>query len=247
MSVTNEKYKNSYPGLGTTGPYPITFPVTLDDGGNAKDILIVLQDAAGAETEITGACTISGLNVYTGTAYDSTYKVVILRYPTLTQPYTFEYVTKFPSKSFESALDRLTFLIQRLALDKDLSLKAALSDDEMERLPSAPERANSFLAFDEDGNPIAAAGTSSVPVSTWAETLLDDETLGEAQATLGQSDLGIELVGDETESEMQNTIAPFEETTADKTLSIPGRYIINNSGGLITLPGIIDNVAPWDG
>lgn len=172
MSVLNEAYKVPYVGRADTGPYPITFEVTLDDGGDAEDIVVKLIDPAGAETDITSTSTITGLNVYTALVYGPTYSVVLIRYPALTQPYTFPYGTKFPSRTFERSLDRLTFAIQRLGLQSDQSLKVPLSEASPNRLPSIANRALNFLAFDAAGNPVSAAGASGIPIAAWLAPLL---------------------------------------------------------------------------
>lgn len=186
MSVTSEKDRDLYDGLGTTGPYPITFEVTRDDGGNARDVAVLLMDSSGAETEITGSCVVSGLNVYTGEEYDSTYRVALVRRPTVTQPYTFPYGTKFPSRAFEDALDRLTFLAQRLNLDIKQSVRSAQSDDEMSRLPPAVLRANQWMAFDSIGDPMPSpGGPVGLPVSVFSQALLQLVDAEDGRLTLG--------------------------------------------------------------
>ena len=188
MSVTSETYKVSYPGRGDTGPYPITFDVVLNDGGNATDIVVKLLDADGVETDITSVCTVTGMNVYTTASYSADYDVVLIRYPSLTQPYTFPYVTKFPSRTFESALDRLLFLVQRLALVADQSFKVPLSEPEPAREPSIVDRANKWRAFDSNGDPIAVEGAAGeYPVSDFMATVLEDADASAVFTTLGVS------------------------------------------------------------
>ncbi len=62
-----------------------------------------------------------------------------------------------------------------------------VGDDVELELPSAEERASSFLAFDSSGNPIASDGgiDPAVPVSVFAATLLDDANAAAARTTLG--------------------------------------------------------------
>lgn len=185
MSVTNPIYQASYAGRGDLGPYAITFDVTLDDGGNANDINVQVKDSLGTLTDITSTSTVTGMNVYTALVYDATYVVIVSRYPDLTQPYTFPYGTKFPSRTFENALDRQCFLLQRLYGDADLALKAPIAESPPSRIPSIADRANHHLAFDASGDPIVSTGIPDVPVTPFMQTLLDDTSASQANETLG--------------------------------------------------------------
>jgi hypothetical protein len=228
VSVSTEDYKVSYTGRVDTGPYPITFPCLLDPQGNAQDVVVKLLDSNYVETDITSICTITGLNVYTPSAYGITYTVVLLRYVDLTQPYTFPFGTKFPSKTFEAALDRLTFGIQRAALENDQSLKVPLSETEPSRLPSIGERANNFLGFDANGNPIAAnPAPAGVPVTPFMETVVDDTDAATARATLeiDQTHLGISAF-------MQTVLDDANADTARTTLNAsPNREVYTPTAG----------------
>jgi hypothetical protein len=86
----------------------------------------------------------------------------------------------------ENALDRLTMLIQQVLERVDRTVKFPPSDGvpANDALPTATARASKFLAFDADGDAIAAAGMASVPVTAFAATLLDDATAAEARTTL---------------------------------------------------------------
>jgi hypothetical protein len=187
MSVTNPLYKKSYTGRGDTGPYAINFSVNLDAGGNASDILVQVQDSAGVITDITATSTITGMNVYTTASYDATNTVTLLRYPDLTQPYTFPYGTKFPSRTFESALDRLLFVIHRIAGNSDYAIKTPLADAAPPaELPGKNARKGHFLYFDvTNGDPIPADPASSVGISAFMQTVVDDLSAAAALTTLG--------------------------------------------------------------
>lgn len=185
MAVNSELYKVAYATDGTTGPFAITFPVRLDDSNAARDIVVYYRTAAGVETEITSTCTISGLNVTLGTAYEAGGKISIVRDPELKQLSTYSYGTKFPATQFEADLDYVMYGLQKVYSETSRSLKAPITDDDATlTIPNEDARKGKFLAFDSDtGLPMASEG-SGTPTSTFMATVCDDETVSEAQATL---------------------------------------------------------------
>lgn len=182
--VTDTDYLVSYDGRNDTGPYAIDFDVQVDAGGNAIDIKVYLVDADGVQTEITDDCTITGLNVYTTESYDDTYTVIIVRDPDPTQPYALPYGSKLPSKTIENALDRLAFLIQKVLIKVDRSLRFPLSEAAVGDLPTVAELTGKVLGLDAEGAFAAYAGVPSVPATAAAATLLDDETVAAMRTTL---------------------------------------------------------------
>ena len=90
----------------------------------------------------------------------------------------------------EAALDKRTFVSQQ---QQDLFRRAIKLDDSDESvetvdltIPIVATRASQYLGFDASGNLITIAGTSGVvTVSSFMETLLDDNDIETALATLG--------------------------------------------------------------
>jgi hypothetical protein len=228
MSVTNPIYQASYAGRGDLGPYAITFDVTLDDGGNANDINVQVKDSLGTLTDITATSTVTGMNVYTALVYGATYTVIVSRYPDLTQPYTFPYGTKFPSRTFENALDRQCFLLQRLYGDADLALKAPIAESPPSRIPSIADRANKLLGFDGSGDPMAADGSSSA-VSAAMAPVVSAATLADSKTAYGISTIwpySFKIVSSGNYTILDDDGYTHVDVTtgaADRTITLPDR------------------------
>lgn len=204
--VTDTDYLVSYDGRNDTGPYAIDFDVQVDAGGNAIDIKVYLVDADGVQSEITDDCTITGLNVYTTESYDDTYTVIIVRDPDPTQPYALPYGSKLPSKTIENALDRLAFLIQKVLIQVDRSLRFPLSEAAVGDLPTVAELTGKVLGLDAEGAFAAYAGVPSVPATAAAATVLDDATVDDMLTTLGLSAFIKTLIDDENAATARATL-----------------------------------------
>jgi hypothetical protein len=91
-------------------------------------------------------------------------------------------------------------IAQQLQDQIDRCIKSAETDYTGEMiLPASDSRANKFLAFDADGNPVASAGgiDDAIPVSAFGETLIDDANAAAARTTLGMSfsNYGLTFIG----------------------------------------------------
>ena len=116
-----------------------------------------------------------------------------------TQETAYREAGRFPAKTHEAALDKLTMIAQQLAEETDRALKAPRSDRSGDMtLPVEAERAGRFLGFDDTGRPIAAAGgpTGPGPVSPFVASLLDDADAGAARATLGLDAIALDAGGE---------------------------------------------------
>ena len=201
MTVTSPTSRVSYAGDGGTSAFPVSFKFLA----NADLVVVLVDDATGAETPwslgsqytLAGAGNPSGGTLNVSTApIDYTPQpgetLVIYRDPDLTQGASLPLGGAFPSTVVERMADRLTMIAQRLSDLVSRSLRQPDGDvDSVNPLPPAISRANMYLAFDVDGNPIAAvAPEGGNVVSAFIATLLDDANAATARATLGATGTG---------------------------------------------------------
>lgn len=199
MTISSTLNRVSTDGNGATTAYPVSFPFQKQ----ADLIVLSTVIATGVSTTqvITTHYTISGTtnplghypnggNVNFLVAPASTVRITIYRDPARTQGLDLQDLSTFPAESLEAQLDYVTMLTQRVADLIGRSLRQPDGDNAaIGTLPSSVARASKFQAYDSNGDPIAAAGTSAnlAPVSTFINTLLDDASAAIARVTLGFS------------------------------------------------------------
>ncbi|HCQ8441132.1 TPA: hypothetical protein ACOVJJ_001219 [Klebsiella oxytoca] len=126
MTVSSEVNYIEYNGDGVTTTFPIPFYFILN-----SDISAQIADADGNITDLTygvdysvsGAGSSSGGSATMNTAYASGYKILFYREPPATQETAYYENGKFPAKSNEKALDKLTMLIQSCFTGLGLALR----------------------------------------------------------------------------------------------------------------------------
>jgi len=205
MTVSSTTTKVSYSGDTSTAVFAYTFKVF-----NASELVVITRvNATGAETTETlntayivdGVDNANGGNVTfkynTGNPSDPNYSVtdfrpqtgetlVIKRVVGLTQLTDYTPNDPFPAEVHEESLDKLTFMSQQQQEEIDRSFKFAETDAGTASIPVASVRANKYLAFDAEGNVVAAQGsTSDVIASTFGASLIDDADASAARTTLG--------------------------------------------------------------
>ncbi|QIU92155.1 phage tail fiber protein [Yokenella regensburgei] len=116
MTVSSEQSFIEYNGNGSTQTFAVPFYFILN-----SDISVTVADPSGNLDELTygvdysasGAGNPDGGTVTLNTAYASGYTILIYRNPPETQETAYYENGKFPAKSHEKALDKLTMLIQK--------------------------------------------------------------------------------------------------------------------------------------
>ena len=196
MTLSTLLNKVQYSGDDVTTAFPISFPFLAD-----SHIVATLRDAASVETVWTLGVeyTLTGGGGSTGTLTAVTIPatgetLTIQRVAPLTQETDYPENGKFPAASHEDALDKLTMIEQQQQEEINRAPKFPVTDPStaIGDLPVSTDRASLFAAYDADGKPIAAAGTSANlgPVTAFIDTLLDDTTAAIARATLDAASLG---------------------------------------------------------
>lgn len=154
-----------YSGNGSTTTF--AFNSIFQNPGD----LVVIQVVAGVATTlvlgthytVTGGGGATGSVVFVVAPAVGT-TIVIVAVPPIQQSVNFAGGGAFPAATANTALDYLTELVQR---NNDLATRSlVLADSDtstISALPAQSSRANSYLAFDVNGNPIA---TSTAPIGS---------------------------------------------------------------------------------
>jgi len=132
----------------------------------------------GADDGYTATYSDTGGTVTITAAVPVTYTIIIYRDTPMTQTLDLEDGGDFSAENIEDAFDKAVRLIQENAEDAKLSIRAP-KDDPLATdlvLPSSIDRANTYLAFDADGN--VELATSATTSSTSTRTSTDIITKG---------------------------------------------------------------------
>jgi hypothetical protein len=165
MTVSSTTTKAQYSGNGTTTVFAVPFYFLL-----SSDLLVILRSPAGVEAAqaLTTNYTVAGAGNENGgsitmlvpPAVGST--LTILRNASATQETDLIPNDRLPAESLETALDKLTMLVQQIDEVGDRSLQFPASDPAASpTIPIASTRANKFLSFNASGLPVATVGVDA--------------------------------------------------------------------------------------
>lgn len=190
MTVETDLDRAQYATNATTGPWTVPFYFLESD-----EIAVTWTDANGTDTLLTldthysvaGAGDENGGTITTASAYLAGGKLTIVRDMNFVQETEYVDGDAFPAKTHERALDRLTMIGQQLKELFNRSLRFAVSDTNPVTLPTATARANTVLAFDDDGNivPLIPASGSAVDVMIQYATSIGASLIGWIQGGIG--------------------------------------------------------------
>jgi hypothetical protein len=217
MTISTTVSRADYTGNGSASNYTFSFKIFDED-----ELLVTVENLAGALTTLTlttdytvaitgstGSITLvdadqawlTGANLTTG------FGLTIRRVMDLVQETDIRNAGVFYPETHEDQFDRSIMIDQQQQDELNRSLRVSEADASIGNLPSATERAESFLYFDADGEPTAVNTLSdSVVVSAFMETVLDDTTAGDALTTLGVTAFAQTLLDDATAAAARTTL-----------------------------------------
>lgn len=197
ISITATTRRAQFTGNTGLGPFAFTFNV-LDETDlavikNSTELVPATDYTATVNADGTGSVTLTGSG--NGTALISSDVLTILGDRPLSRTSDYTQGGNLFASAINEDLDSLVIGLQQVDEKIDRSLRIQPGDEFIDlTLPLRADRANNYLAFDADGDPVVVAGTTSTFVVTaFAETLLDDSSAPAMLNTLGLSATAAEI------------------------------------------------------
>jgi len=173
-----------YAGDGTQTVFTYPFPIFTD-----LDIQVYVDSARqtiATHYAVTGAGADSGGTITFVSPPAANTTITLVRDLVVKRESDFQESGEFRAKVINDELDKIIAMIQEIEDRIGRGLFLSTTDTAASlTLPALASRANTHLAFDASGNPIAAADPGSYPASAFMATVLDDADAVTARATLG--------------------------------------------------------------
>lgn len=166
MSISYTSTKIKYACNGSSTSFSFSFP--LLDTADLHVIKRTVATGVEVELDLTTDFTLYALNndfssggvvTTVGAAFSSAYELCIYREQAATQETDYTDGSAFPAESHETALDKLTMLVQELQEKVDRAILVPRSEmfaGTNMQLPDKIDRASKALSFDTDGNPVVS-------------------------------------------------------------------------------------------
>lgn len=136
-----------------------------------------------------GASELSSRKVTLVTGATTGDSVVIVRDIVISRTTDFPTSGPFNITSLNTQLDKIFAILQQEQNKIERTLRLDDSDVTANLdIPDAATRANKFLGFDANGDPMVSTSVTGTPVSAFMATVLDDTNAAAARATLGITD-----------------------------------------------------------
>lgn len=214
-----------YAGNGVQVTYPFAFKIfattdlvvtktALPSAGSGESTLVLTNDYsvlmnADQDNNPGGSVTLVVAPAGDGTNANSELITITSAVPE-SQQTSLPQGGQFSAKVVEKALDKVTLLVGQLSEKLGRVLKYPVSDTTTAKdLPTAAQRANQFLAFDANGDPIAASSPSGGVVSAAMQPVVAAATTGTALTNLGFSAFFKTLIGAATVQALRTLFTPL--------------------------------------
>jgi hypothetical protein len=187
MTVPSATNRVNYTGNGVT--VALSFPYIVYDEADLEVYLDGVLQSSGYSVAGVGTASVT---VTFDTAPLSGVSILIKRVVGLTQDTNFENFDGNPSDVTEKQFDLIVMMAQEIADGVNRSIKLREDDPTSSvELPLVVDRANKFLAFDYNGNPVASAGPTSggTPFGATGIDLAATNTPADARAVLDSPSL----------------------------------------------------------
>lgn len=190
MTISTTSTKISYQANGSTIAWSFSFP-----GGPDPDIHVFVTGPTGTAEILTNLkininppidpnpTSVGGTVIYpvSGAPLALGNKITIVREVPNIQPTSFANQAIIYQEVLEKAIDYVVMEVQQLQEEIDRAIVIPITEDGPLVLPGCPERANKFLAFDENCKPVAV-GNSNPITSTNGVRVPNTETIPELPA-----------------------------------------------------------------